>query len=353
MNGQNAFEGEGITTGDLRSLRYFLAVADELSFGRAAVRLHMTQPGLSQGIKALERRLGMPLFERDRQGVALTAAGRVLVPKARQLLAHAEEFDRFASVLAGRHNGKLTLSYSRSGGIGLASELTSRFRERYPHMTVETATGHTHSNVERIRLRTIDAGFIRPPIDGDDLQCSVIAYDRVVVAVPTGHPLADRPGVSPTELLGEPLVFFPRERSGLWESILGAVYGQGAAPEISRLEPDEAHMLAAVAQGAGITLVTEPSAALLAVPGVVFKPFTVPVAVPMALAWRKDNANAALHTFVSFVNGAVEPAVSPSSAPDAVAPGRARRIRPPDAAAVARIPRPPATRELRPSGAGR
>ncbi|MFJ8714008.1 LysR family transcriptional regulator [Streptomyces violaceus] len=353
MNGQNVFESEGITAGDLRGLRYFLAVADELSFGRAAVRLHMTQPGLSQGIKALERRLGMPLFERDRQGVALTAAGRVLEPKARQLLSHAEEFDRFASVLAGRHNGKLTLSYSRSGGIGLASELTSRFREQYPHMTVETATGHTHSNVERIRMRTIDVGFIRPPIDGDDLQCSVIAYDQVVVAFPVGHPLADRPGVSPADLAGERLVFFPRERSGLWESILGAVYGPGAAPEISRLEPDEAHMLAAVAQGAGITLVTEPSAALLAVPGVVFRSFTVPVVVPMALAWRKDNANAALHTFVSFVHGAVGPAVPASSPPDAVGAARGRHGRPSEGAKVSRIPHTPAMRELRPSGARR
>ncbi|MDQ0752821.1 DNA-binding transcriptional LysR family regulator [Streptomyces africanus] len=353
MNGQTVFEGEGITAGDLRSLRYFLAVADELSFGRAAVRLHMTQPGLSQGIKALERRLGMPLFERDRQSVALTAAGRVLEPKARQLLAHAEEFDRFASVLAGRHNGRLTLSFSRSGGIGLPTELTRRFREQYPHMTVETATGHTHANVERIRMRTIDVGFVRPPIDGDDLQCSVIAYDRVLVAVPVGHPLADRPGVAPADLVGEPLVFFPRERSGLWESMLGAVYGQGAAPEISRLEPDEAHMLAAVAQGAGITLVTEPSAALLAVPGVVFKPFTVPVAVPMALAWRKDNAHAALLTFVSFVHGAVGPAVPPSPAADAVVAGQGRHGQPADGATVSRIPRTRAMRELRPSAARR
>lgn len=353
MNGRDVPEGEGIAAGELRGLRYFLAVADELSFGRAAVRLHMTQPGLSQGIKALERRLGMPLFERDRQGVALTAAGRVLEPKARQLLSHAEEFDRFASVLAGRHNGTLALSYSRSGGIGLASDLTRRFQEEYPHITVETSTGHTHSNAERIRMRAIDVGFVRPPIAGDDLQCSVIAYDQVVVAVPAGHRVADRAGVSPADLAGERLVFFPRERSGLWESILAAVYGPGVQPEIGRVEPDEPHMLAAVAQGAGITLVTEPTAALLAVPGVVFRPFTVPVAVPMALAWRKDNANAALHTFVSFVHGAVAPAVPPASAVGTVVAGRSRHGRPSEGQPVSRPPRSPATRGPRPSVARR
>lgn len=298
-------EGEGIATGELRGLRYFLAVADELSFSRAADRLHITQPGLSQGIKALERRVGMPLFERDRQRVALTSAGEALLPKARHLLAQAEEFDCFASVLAGRHNGTLTLSYCRSGGIGVASDVTRRFRETYPNITVETSSGHTHPTVERIRTRAIDVGFVRPPIGVDGLRCSVIAHDPVVAAVPAGHRLAELPSVTPRDLMGAPLVFFPRERSGLWESLLTAVYGAGAEPEISHVEPDEPHMLAAVARGEGITLLPEPSAALLAVPGVAVKRFTTPRTVPMALAWRRDNANAALHTFLSFVHGAV------------------------------------------------
>jgi DNA-binding transcriptional LysR family regulator len=288
---------------ELRRLSYFVAVAEELNFGRAAQRLHITQPGLSQSIRALEREIGMLLFERTRHSVELSPAGVELLPAVRKLLAHADEVQRLADHLSSTNRRSLRLSDTRSAGVGLPSQLLAAFRKRHPKIMVEVSSGFTSLNVQHLRSREIDAAFVRPPIDaGDDLHCLVLAHEPVLLAVPVGHRLAEQISVQPEDLDGEPLVFFPRESGGLWTSILTAVYGPHAEPEISRVEPDEPHMLAAVAEGAGITLLTESAAAMLTVADAVMKPFKEPVTVPLAIAWCKDNKNPALRSFLAMAH---------------------------------------------------
>jgi DNA-binding transcriptional LysR family regulator len=126
-----------------------------------------------------------------------------------------------------------------------------------------------------------------------------MGYDSVMVALPSGHPLADRDHLTPAEIAGEPLVYFPSEHApGMWKLMLDAVYGEGE-PLIVRSEPEEALMLAAVATGAGISLLTQSSADILEIAGVAIRPLMPQVPVPLALAWRSDNANPSLTAFLA------------------------------------------------------
>lgn len=293
---------------DIRAFQYFIAVAEELHFGKAAERLHLSQPGLSQAIKGMERELGTPLFHRSRRLVTLTPIGEELLPRARRLVAHAEEVNGFAHGMADRHHSTLTVAHTASASPGRASELTAAFQSARPRVTLRTSAGFSSINLERVRARAIDVGFVRPPVDpGDDLELLGVGREELLVALPAGHPWADRPAVPFRAVAAEPLVFFPRESGGLWESIIHAVYPAGRTPHITREEPDEAHMLMAVAEGHGITLVTRDSVALLDVPGAVLRELEGRPTVPLALVWRKDNKKSALRTFLSFAAAATDP----------------------------------------------
>lgn len=287
---------------ELRQLRYFVTVADELNFGRAARRLHITQPGVSQGIKVLEREFGLTLFERNRQHVVLTPAGATLLPVVRKLLAQVDEVGQLVSQLACDKRGRLALSHTRSAGIGLPYELTAGFRRVHAEIAVHTSIGFTSANVDKVRSREVDVAFVRPPLEaGNELRCMVIAREPVVLAVHAEHRLAGAVSVRSADLTEEPLVYFPQEAGGLWSSMLNQVYGTDRHPDIVRVEPDEPHMLAAVAEGAGISLVTESAAMMLNVPGVVIKKFAESVTVPLGIVWRADNSNPTLRSFLSFI----------------------------------------------------
>ncbi|QUQ68820.1 LysR family transcriptional regulator [Kutzneria sp. CA-103260] len=286
---------------ELRGLRYFVTLARELNFGKAAKLMHITQPGLSQGIKTFERQLGFPVFERNRQHVTLTAAGKALLPAAQRLLEHANEVSQLANDLAQKEQGALVISHTQSAGVGLPYTIMSSFRAAHPKLEVRVLNGFSSINIDRVASRQIDLGFVRPPLEiTDDLTSVVIGHDSVVLAVPTGHRLADAPSVITADFIDEPLVYFAPEAGGLWHSIMNAVYGPGHRPEIVRIEPDEAHMLAAVAEGAGLTLITESAADMLNVFGVVLKRFHDPTKVPIGIVWRRDNLNPALGKFLKF-----------------------------------------------------
>jgi DNA-binding transcriptional LysR family regulator len=300
---------------EIRSARYFVTVAEELHFGRAAKRLHITQPGLSQGVKALEKAIGMQLFERGRQGVALTVEGEALLPEFRELLARADAVDAFVKILAEQFHGSLTVGYTRSAGLGRAFDLISHFRSAWPRIRIQSSSASSSGNLEAIRERRLDIGFVRPPLPEDaEVESLSVGREAVLVGLPAGHRLERSEEVCRQDLVGLPLVYFSKSAGGLWQSILSAVYGGRYFPDICREEPDVPHMLAAVAEGSGITLVTEGSVAMLDVPGVVLRRLSGAPSVGLDLAWRRDNVNRALRTFVEFVRAELAGAV-PSELP--------------------------------------
>ena len=285
---------------ELRDLHYFVVVAEELNFGHAAARLHITQPGLSQRIKALERDLGVRLFERSRRQVSLTPVGAGLLPEAHKLLSQASRLTALAQTLDQQQKGFLTLAHTRSAGVGQAIDVAAAFRERHPQIELATSMGFTAANLEGVWLNRIDAAFVRAPVTlQDGMAMLTVGYDDVVVALPSGHPLAGQPQLTPADIASEPLVYFPRDHApGMWQLVLDAVYGS-SEPSIVRSEPEEALMLAAVATGVGISLLTQSSAEILEIAGVAIRPLMPRVLVPLAVAWRSDNTNPSLAAFLA------------------------------------------------------
>jgi DNA-binding transcriptional LysR family regulator len=286
---------------ELHSLRCFLAVAEELNFGRAAMRLHITQPGLSQRIKALERSLGVQLFDRNRQKVALTPVGEGLLPEVKRLLTQADRVRSLCDYLTRQECAVLALGHTRSAGIGLAHALTAAFRRDHPEIELHTSMGFTAANMASVGTGELDVAFVRP--EGslpEDVALMTIGHDPIMVALPAGHRLLPADEIEVRDIVDEPLVFFPRDTApGMWQGILHAVYGPNRTPPISRLEPEEQLMLAAVADRAGISLVTRPVAAVLEVPGVVIKPLRPKLAVPLGIIWLRDNTNPSVTAFLA------------------------------------------------------
>ncbi|WP_185949662.1 LysR family transcriptional regulator [Microbispora sp. KK1-11] len=292
---------------ELRHMRYFVAVAEELHYGRAARRLHVAQPGLSQQIKAFERELGVELFARNRRGVALTEAGAALLPAARDVLARADAAVALARAYGGGQAGRLVVSVTRSAPRGVVTPLLDGFRSACPAVELTVTSGFTARDEERLREGSIDLAFVRLLDDpGDDLATRTVGVEPIVAAVPRAHPLARRRRLRRADVAGQPMVWWPREHGpAMWDRMLDEIFGAGVRPPVAHWEPEEEHMLHAVAGDRGITFITEGKAATLRVPGVAVRRFAEPVPlVPVDVAWRRDNPNPALRRFLAYLGPA-------------------------------------------------
>lgn len=263
---------------ELRHLRYFVTVASELHFGRAAKRLFISQPSLSEQIRGLESELGLKLLERNRRGVRLTPEGTAFLPQAQAVVRQADQVAAFARALAEGATGHLRMSYLRTGAGGLPEGIVREYQRRFPGVELTADTGTTAANVQRLRSGDLDVAFVHSPLENAaDLGCVDITTERLVVAMPRTHSLSRRRRIPREALAGVPLVYFPRSTTpGFYDCSLSQVYGSANAPDIVRREPSEERMLMAVAEGAGITLIVEDRAATLRFSGVVYRRFVDP-----------------------------------------------------------------------------
>jgi DNA-binding transcriptional LysR family regulator len=276
---------------ELRQLRAFVAVAEELHFRRAAEQLHLSQPSVSQHVRTLEDELGVRLFERNRRGVSLTPAGTTLLDDARDVLTRAARAAERAREAGAGSRGRLRLSLTRSLTGGLAGEIVEAFRARYPDVALELSVGYTSLHAEQLRHGLIDVAFVRPPLLDGGIEEHELAREPLVCVLPSSHRLARKRAIAPDDLRGEPLVWWPRDHGpGPWEEMLGAVYGPGRWPTVSRTEPEEERLVSAVAEGAGVSFIMLERSRTLRIPGAVFRRFTTPEpTVGIALAWRRGS----------------------------------------------------------------
>jgi DNA-binding transcriptional LysR family regulator len=188
---------------DLRKLRYFVAVADALHFGRAADELHIAQPALSRQIRALEHDLGAPLFTRDSHGVALTDAGRQLLDDAGPLLASAHAVRRRVSVAA-RGGRRLVIGFR--AGIPVIPAARA-FGAQHPDVVVDVQRTEWDDQAQTVLDGRVDVGFVRLPVDETGLRLTPLYTEPLLVALPTDHPLAGKEEISEADLAGEPLIW--------------------------------------------------------------------------------------------------------------------------------------------------
>ncbi|WUH89567.1 LysR substrate-binding domain-containing protein [Streptomyces sp. NBC_00433] len=293
---------------DLRRLRYFLALAEELNFTRAAERLHIAQPALSQQIRALEREVGAPLIERHHRGCRLTAVGEVVAREADALLAHAAASQERIRAAAGGRQGQLRLALTRSARGGPVDALIAAFRAHHPEVDLVVRTGWSARNVAELLAGRLDAAFVRPPLDTAEVECRHIAREELLLAVPAGHPLARERRVTRERIAAEPVILWPRENApGMHDRITRQLWPDGA--RIVREEPDDEQLLLSVAAGAGIAPVPEGRARALRIPGVRFKHVTAPMpTVDLALAHQPRAASPALRELLRLVDTLPGPA---------------------------------------------
>ena len=294
---------------DFRQLRYFVAVAEELSFTRAAQRLHISQPPLSQQIQALEQDLGTRLFDRDKRNVALTDPGRILLEQARQILAQAEQARAHVSDAAAGFSGALRLAYTISVTFHRALPQTLlRFREHAPKVRMQLQEMYSEPQFTALRAEQIDVGFVRDEprheSDARTLRIDVIDYEALVLAVPSGHPLSGQDSVQFAALANEVFVSQPRELAAtLYDRLVQLAGKAGFHPLIGQQAQQINGLLALVAAGIGLALVPA-SMRAVQLGGVSYVSLEDPDAyLLLAVASRKDNPSPVLAKFLQIVKG--------------------------------------------------
>ncbi len=260
---------------ELRQLRYFIAVAEELHFRRAAARLHISQPPLSQQIARLEEELGCRLLSRTRRRVELTAAGEAFLRDARAMLDELDVAVATARRIETGQAGLLRVNFVGSALLSIVPGIIQRFRRGRPSVEIELRERSTLEQLRALAGGLVDVGLVRPPIDTDDvLAAEVVMRERTVAAIPSGHPLARRTRVSLRSLAAEPLVLFPREQApGFHDLLTGRLAATGTSPHVVQYAPEMTTIIGLVAAGIGVSPVPA-SVARLGLDGVTYRPLT-------------------------------------------------------------------------------
>lgn len=280
---------------ELRHLRYFVAVADELHFRRAAEKLGMQQPPLSTQIQQLEAEVGVPLLERGTRRVELTDAGRSFLDDARAILASAHAAAERARRAALGEHGRLRVGMINSAPFHpLILRILREYRQRFPGVWLSLEEASTPELAERIRARALDLAFVRPLLKATPSIASDHLFDEpVMVALPQGHPLTRRRAIALGALSLEPFVLFTRDvGSGLYDQIVAACHRAGFAPRVVQEASQVTSIVNLVAAGLGVSLVPA-SMRKIHSEGIVFRSLIedAPLA-QMSLIWRQDETSA-------------------------------------------------------------
>jgi len=286
---------------ELRHLRYVIAVAEELHFGRAAQRLNMSQPPLSQQIRYLEDELGVKLFHRTKRQVKLTEAGTRFVDEARQVLAQVEHAARVASRANNGEIGYLTVGTVTAEKTVLVDTLRM-FAKRYPDVHVELRSLGTDAQLHAIREGRIQVGFVILPVEVSDLEIEKVLSEPLVLAVPNKHRLASHKRVPLKALVGEPSILFPRALSpGYYDKIISVCRNAGFSLKVIHEMDNIYTALALVEAGLGISIFPA-SIQGLNRKGVVFRELQAPFPeMECAVAYRKGVQSAVLRSFLDVV----------------------------------------------------
>jgi DNA-binding transcriptional LysR family regulator len=289
---------------ELRHLRYFLAVARELHFGRAARRLGIAQPPLSQQIASLEILLGAALFDRSSKQVRLTAAGRALLDEADRILSLTERLPAVISAATSGRSGVLTVGFSASASLGLIPPLFREFRRRFPAVEILLREGAGVDQLADVEAGALDVAVIRGPIDRPSLDVQTLRREAMMLALPADHPLGAKARVKWSELADHDFVMFPRRSAPvLYDAIIAQCSRAGFSPRGVHEASAWSTVAALIAAGTGLGFVPE-SMSRVPVEGITFRALTGGTAIAeIASVSRRDNTSPALRAFIEIATG--------------------------------------------------
>lgn len=277
----------------IRHLWLFLAVAEEQNFGRAAKRLGMSQPPLSEQIQVLEQALKVQLFERSRRGAKLTPVGAAILPAVRKFAEQLERLELAVEEAVAGQSGMLTIGAISTAMFDVLPGLIDQLKQQYPHLTVSVREIDSVEALPALEAGDIDLAFAR--LDGDlgpAIQSLPVREDRLMVALPSDHPLAARSRISLSSLASEPLVMFSRKVSPVYfDNLIATCRASGFSPRVLHEVRSVASQIAFVSCGQGIALVPA-SLKKLAPDNVVLRPLTQKLnVVTTAVAWNSVRPN--------------------------------------------------------------
>ncbi|WP_137391165.1 LysR family transcriptional regulator [Rhodoligotrophos defluvii] len=288
---------------ELRHLRYFVALAEQRHFGRAAESLNIAQPPLSQQIRALEEELQVTLFDRSRRPIDLTPAGRTLLREARQVLSQVDRARSMTRRAASGQAGRLIVGITGSAALEFAPPVLAAFSERLPDVNLSLREMSSPAQLIGLEKGEIHIGFVRPPVIDEHLSIRLVHQEPFVVALPASHPLAQEAALQLAALNGTPLVIFDTEEApGFRELIMHLCQSGGYSPGKIQEAHQMTTMLCLVASGLGMALVPR-SARRLAYEDVVFKPLLddSPL-VELYAVWPRDKAEPLIEELLAAVD---------------------------------------------------
>jgi DNA-binding transcriptional LysR family regulator len=281
---------------DARLWRSFTTVAEELHYGRAAERLHITQPALSRQIRDLERVLGITLFDRTSRRVVLSRAGQAVLGQARRALGESDRAVRLARLAAHGDWGELAIAVLPAVALALLPAIIRAYRDAHPAIGVTISESFDDEQLAALTAGRIDAGFLRAAAAPPGLHLETLLIEPVLAGLPAGHRLARHRRIALSELAGEPFVFFPRHRSVLaYDEFIASCRAAGFSPAIVQ-EASGISALGLVAAGLGVTVVAA-SYHALSLDGVRFVP-VIGHQLTLQVAWSAGNTNTALPGFL-------------------------------------------------------
>lgn len=287
---------------ELRHIRYFLAVADELHFGRAAKRLSITQPPLSLNIQQLEASIGARLFDRDSKGVRLTAAGHAFRKAAQALISNAEDARTLARDIHAGTAGRLRIGFVGSLLFRGLPGWFNAYRGRYPRIDVILSELNSHEQIDALLQDQIDVGFVHTSHVPTELQTAFVQASPFLCCIPAGHALAQCNKVSILQLRDEPFVLFSRNTSpDFYMRILEMFGAQGFYPRVRHEVRNWLSVMSLVSQGMGVSVVPAPLERS-GLTGAVFKPFIeATISSEIHCVWNATHDHPARSRFIDEV----------------------------------------------------
>jgi DNA-binding transcriptional LysR family regulator len=286
---------------ELRHLRYFLAVAEELNFTRAARRLNIAQPPLTQQIKALEAELGVMLFDRSTYRIELTAAGKLFAAEVARILNDVQDAVLLTQRAARGVVGQMRVGFTESASFNPVVPATFRtFRALCPGVEIALEEHQSIELIEALREGRVDAAFVRPPVNtGQGLTMDLLVAEEMVVALPGTHELANRPALDLRDLANETFILYPRSvRPGLADAVIAACEQAGFTPRVEQFAPQLSSTVNWVAAGLGVSIVPK-SMQHLQAHAVSYLPLLGhPLQAFLGIAHRADETSAVVLKFV-------------------------------------------------------
>jgi DNA-binding transcriptional LysR family regulator len=287
---------------ELRHLKYFIAIAEELHFGRAAERLYIAQSALSQQILGLEAELGIQLLERTKRRVRLTVAGQAFWEEARDILGRVEQAVQRSQRIARGEMGLLRIGFTILALHSVLPQILATFRDRHSQVQLLLSEMSTQTQLNALQAKQIDVGFLHPPIEAKHLNLLTIKTEKMMVALPSQHPLAGRKRLTMQSLSPYPLIIHPRhEGAVLYDQILQLYAQIDRQPAIVQEATTSPTRIGLVAAGIGVTFVPEGLQALNYT-GVVYK--TLSKSAPKlsyAVAWQPEDSSPTVQSLLKVI----------------------------------------------------